>query len=145
MRRANVLSGAALTVFGLLMLIFVIPAQIEQGPPGMMSPRLVPNLMMGLITVLAVLLCATNLRSGEEGDWPISRAEVLALGKVGALFAVAYAGYALIGPLAAGIVILLGGLLMLGERRPLYLLLIPVVVLGGTYLLFYRLLGTAIL
>ncbi|WP_121066313.1 tripartite tricarboxylate transporter TctB family protein [Chachezhania antarctica] len=145
MRRANVLSGAALAVFGLLMLIFVIPAQIDQGPPGMMSPRLVPSLMMGLTTVLAVLLCATNLRSVEDDDGPISRAELLALGKFGVLFAVAYAGYALIGPLAAGVVILLGGLLMLGERRPLYLVLLPVVVLGGTYLLFYRLLGTPIL
>ena len=42
MRIANLASGAALIVFGALMLLVIIPMQIEEGPDGMMSPRLLP-------------------------------------------------------------------------------------------------------
>ena len=46
MRRANIVSGVVLALFGLVMLVAVIPLQIEHGPPDMVSPRLVPNMMM---------------------------------------------------------------------------------------------------
>lgn len=56
MKRADLISGIVLAVFGLMMLAFVIPLQIEQAPPGYVSPRLVPNLAMIFIVGLSVLL-----------------------------------------------------------------------------------------
>ena len=50
-----------------------------------------------------------------------------------------------VGVLAASVVLVVGALLILGERRPVTLVLMPLCLIGGAYLLFYRLLGTAIL
>jgi hypothetical protein len=154
MGRANVVSGVVLTVFGLVMLFAVIPAQIESGPEGFVSPRLVPNMAMILITVLSVLLVITNMRAanmraGERGTadepaMPISRSELAALLKLGAVFAVALALYLFVSPLAAGAGLVIGALVALGERRPVVIVLMPAVLLLAIWLLFYKVLGTAI-
>lgn len=147
MRRANVVSGVVLALFSLAMVFAVIPAQIEPAPEGFVSPRLVPTLMMLAVAGLSMLLVAANLRPDPAADDtpPVSRAELLALLKIAALFAVALGLYAALGPLAAGIALTAGGLLVLGERRPLVVVALPAVLLTGLWLLFYKLLGTAIL
>lgn len=146
MRTANLISGAALVVFGLLMTFVVIPAQIEEGPPGMVSPRLVPQIMLWAITGLALLLVATNLRpKAEDGPAPISTSEILALLKVAAAFAIALVLFFLAGPLWAGIALVAGTLLLLGERRPLVVVGMTVALLGATWVLFYQILRTPIL
>jgi hypothetical protein len=149
MRRANVVSGVLLAVFGLVMLFVVIPWQIEPGPQGMVSPSLVPNLMMIVITALAVLLAAINWRRGAGGAQtdsppPISRAELAALLKIGAVFALAVALYLWVSPLAAGAVLIVGALVALGERRLPVIVLMPAALLLALWLLFYKVLGTAI-
>lgn len=146
MRTANLISGVVLAMFGLLMIFVVIPVQIEEGPPGMVSPRLVPQIMLWAITGLALLLVATNLRATPgDGPAPISRAEILALLKIAAAFAVALALFFLAGPLWAGIALVAGTLLLLGERRPLVVVLMTAGMLGATWVLFYQILRTPIL
>ena len=146
MRTANLISGVVLAMFGLLMIFVVIPVQIEEGPPGMVSPRLVPQIMLWAITGLALLLVATNLRATSgDGPAPISRAEILALLKIAAAFAVALALFFLAGPLWAGIALVAGTLLLLGERRPLVVVLMTAGMLGATWVLFYQILRTPIL
>jgi len=149
MRRANVISGVILVLFGLLMLAVVIPAQIEPGPDGMMSPRLVPGMMMGVVVALSLLLVVNNIRAkgrepAEDATPPISGAELLALAKIGVIFAAAILLYLLVSPLAAGAVIVVGGLLALGERRPLVLIAMPAALLTAIWFLFYKVLGTGI-
>lgn len=145
MRRANLISGVILFLFGALMLAAIIPAQIEEGPEGMMSPRLVPQLIMGLIMALSLLLVATNLRAAEsDAPPPFTRAELAAFAAIMGLFAVSVALFLLVGVLAASLVLIVGALLILGERRPLILILMPLCLIGGTWLLFTRVLGTAI-
>ncbi len=147
MRRANVVSGVVLALFGLAMLFAVIPWQIEPGPQGMMSPRLVPGMMMAFVTALAVLLVINNLRAApdpEDDVSPISRSELLALVRIGAIFALAVALYSWVSPLAAGAAVVAGSLLALGERRPWMILGMPVVLLLALWFLFYKVLGTAI-
>ncbi|MBK7902973.1 MAG: hypothetical protein IPJ97_08490 [Proteobacteria bacterium] len=78
MRRANVVSGVVLVVVGFMMLFVVIPWQIVPGPAEMMSPRLVPSLMIAVIVGLSVLLVIKNLQAGpdnadETESPPISR------------------------------------------------------------------------
>lgn len=146
MRIANLISGAALVVFGLLMNAVVIPLQIEEGPPGMVSPRLVPQIMLWAITGLALLLVATNLRpKTEDGPAPISRSEILALLKISAAFAISLTLFFLVGPLWAGIALVAGTLLLLGERRPLVVVAMTVALLSATWVLFYQILRTPIL
>ena len=146
MRTANLVSGVALVAFGLLMTFVVIPMQIEEGPPGMVSPRLVPQIMLWMITGLALLLVLTNLRAKPGYDpAPISRSEILALLKIAAAFAVALTLYLLVGPLWAGIALVAGTLLLLGERRPMVVVGMTVGLLAATWLLFYQILQTPIL
>ncbi|WP_159587241.1 tripartite tricarboxylate transporter TctB family protein [Chelativorans xinjiangense] len=148
MRRANVTSGIVLAIFGLVMLFAVIPVHIAPGPEGVMSPRLVPAMMMIVVTGLAVLLVITNLRaerrSGPEAGSPVSRSALIALLKIGAVFALAIVLYLWLSPLAAGAALIIGALVALGERRPFVIVLMPVALLTALWLLFYKLLGTAI-
>lgn len=148
MRRANVVSGVALALFGLVMLLFVIPAQIDPGPEGIVSPRLVPSMMMILVTALAVLLVVTSRRGtgggAAEGAPIISRSELAALLELGAVFALALGLHLLVSPLAGGAALVVGALLALGERRPLVLVLMPAGLLLALWLVFYEVLGTAI-
>ena len=147
MRTANLVSGVILILFGLIMLVLVIPAWIEEGPDGMMSPRLLPQMMVWLIVGLSGLLVVSNLRAAppdDDGTPPISRGEMLAFARIGGVFAVSLALLLAFGALPASAALILGALLALGERRPLVLVLMPLGLIGGAYILFYRLLGMAI-
>ena len=147
MRRANVVSGVVLAMFGLLMLFVIVPWQIEPGPDGMLSPSLMPNLMLILITGLAVLLAINSLRErAAETDEapPISGAELVAMFKIGAIFALALVLYLWVSPLAAGAALIVGALVVLGERRPLVIVAMPAGLLLALWFLFYKVLGTAI-
>lgn len=149
MRKVDIYSGVVLVLFGLAMLFFVIPQQIDQAPDGFISPRLVPNMMMIFIVFLAGLLIINTIRSktkllAEDAVPPISKAELLAFLKLGSVFAVALIFYLWVSPLAAGIAIIVGSLVALGERRPVIIILMPTLILTGVWLLFYKLLGTAI-
>ncbi|POF34903.1 tripartite tricarboxylate transporter TctB family protein [Roseibium marinum] len=146
MRRANVISGAVLTVFSLVMLFVIIPWQIDPAPKGMISTRLVPNLMMIAIAAMSVVLIVTNLKSanGATDPSPLTLADLRVVLRIGGLFAAVIALYLLIGPLPAGFALVFGGLLLLGERRPVMLAGMPVLLLTALWLLFYKVLGTAI-
>ncbi|KEJ94250.1 hypothetical protein SUH3_07670 [Pseudosulfitobacter pseudonitzschiae] len=148
MKRADLISGIVLAVFGLMMLAFVIPLQIEQAPTGYVSPRLVPNLAMIIIVGLSGLLIVKSLRKAGAPpllpDAVFSRSELIALLKVSAVFIVALVLFWLGTPLGAGIVLIAGTLVLLGERRPLILVLMPAGLLLAIWVLFYKVLGTAI-
>ncbi|MEC7259864.1 MAG: hypothetical protein VXW58_18800, partial [Pseudomonadota bacterium] len=69
---------------------------------------------------------------------------LVAFAAIMGLFAVSVALFLLVNALAASLVLIVGALLILGERRPLILLLMPLCLIGGTWLFFTRVLGTAI-
>lgn len=146
MKRANAISGMVLAIFAIVTLTIIIPWQIEQGPRGMMSPRLVPQLMMGAILLLSALLVLTNLGPASPDDTPpFSRAELRALAAISGVFAVATGLYYLAGSLAFGVALVAGALIVLGERRPLVIVGMPLVLMLMLWALFYKVLGTAIL
>jgi putative tricarboxylic transport membrane protein len=149
MRYANVVAGLVLAVVGLLTIFVIIPWQIAPGPEGYMSPRLVPTMMMVLITGLALVLVVNNIRAGGEGaeqdePQPFTRTEMLAVAKIGGVFAISVALYLWVLPLAAGAALVVGALLVLGERRPMVIVLMPTGLLLAIWVLFYKVLGTAI-
>ena len=146
MRRADFWSGIVLAVVGLTTIFILIPWQIAPGPQGYMSPRLVPTLMMVLVTGLACLMILRNIapRPDEKSEAIFTRDEAWAALRVALVFAVALALYHWTGPLIAGIALVLLGLFALGERRPLVLLAMPSILMLLIWLFFYKLLGTAI-
>ncbi|PCH47648.1 MAG: hypothetical protein COC23_01440 [Hyphomicrobiales bacterium] len=147
MRRANIVSGLVLALFGIVMLIIVIPMQIEPGPEGVVSPSLVPNITMIVLTALSILLVVNNLRKTNTGSdpVPISHAEIITLFKFAGIFAVSIALFLWVSPLAAGATLMVSTLLVLGERRPVYIVALPSGLLLMVWFLFYKVLGTAIL
>ncbi len=56
--RKDLLSGVLFSVFGLLMLAFIIPALVPVSfvPPGQISPRFLPKVICGAITFFALLM-----------------------------------------------------------------------------------------
>ena len=149
MRRANVISGAILAIFGMVVLVVVIPWQIGPGPDGMMSPRLVPGMMMVAVIGLSLLLVINNVRARPDAPQadapsPISRGEVAALARIAAVFALAIALHLWVSPLAGGAILVAGALWVLGERRPLVIVAMPAALLTALWFLFYKVLGTGI-
>ena len=146
MKRANAITGVVLAIIAILSLVVIIPWQIETGPRGMMSPRLVPQIMMGCILLLSVVLVVTNLGPDAPGaPPPFSRQELIALALIGGVFAAAILLYLLVEPLAFGVALVAGSLVSLGERRPHVVIAMPVILMFVLWVLFYKVLGTAIL
>ena len=149
MTKSDFISGIALLVFGLVFLVVLIPADIEAGPDGVLAPSLVPNLMVGLIAVLSVILIFKNRKRSSDPDAaenrsPISILEVKAMAWVVVIMAASIGLFLVGGALPAAALLVVGLMLAMGERRPLPLVLTPVLLLFGAYLLFYQLLGTSI-
>ena len=135
--------------FGLVFLLFVIPFDIEAGPEDVLSPSLVPNVMVGLIVFLALILIVKNRRHSADPQAsdersPISIPEVRAVVWVVAILAAAILLFMWFGVIPAAVVLVVGLMLAMGERHWLPLVLTPLSLLVGAYLLFYQLLGTSI-
>lgn len=145
MRQANLISALVLLIASVLFWFWVIPAQIGESQGEEVSPRLLPYICVLGIGVLSIFLLVNNWRAkGNEQASPISWAEARAFAVIGSLLAIGIGVFMYLGALAATLFIVWGILLAMGERRPLPLLLIPGVLLLGAYLLFYKVLGTAI-
>lgn len=139
------MSGVTLCLFSIIVLFGIIPWQIEEAPPGFISPRLVPQLMMMTVAVLSCLQVVNAWRQQASNDvWPISKSEILALVKILGAFAIGIVLYLFGNPLLAAIGLVVSALIFLEERRVWLILLLPMVLITGVWLLFYKVLGTAI-
>ena len=149
MRTANFVSGIVLLVASALFWFWLIPTQIEAHVGDEVSPRLLPQICVLGVGFLSCLLIFNNLpwRAGahaESGSAPISRSELRALLIISAAIAAAIVLFTAFGPVPASLFLTTTVLFAMGERRPLPFILIPGCLLSGAYLLFYKLLGTAI-
>ncbi len=146
MQRSNLVSGGVLVVFSLLLIFWLIPAQVETGDGDpTMSPRLMPYVCAIALLGLSALLVFGNLRGlSEKGESPFTKQELMKMGLISLTIAVSALLFVYVHAIAAGIVVVVGVLAAMGERHPLPYIAIPVVLLLGVYLLFYQLLGTAI-
>ena len=69
---------------------------------------------------------------------------MLAIVKIATVFAVAIALYFWVSPAVSGGALVAGSLIALGERRPWVIVAMPAGLLITVWLLFYKVLGTAI-
>lgn len=147
---ADILSSGILFVLGLVLVLYLIPAEIALPDYEVtMSPRLLPYICAIAITSLSLMLLITQFfdssRSNEKSlsDWFTAR-ESWALTTITALFVFCILLFEYVAPVAAGAVLIFGSQLILGERNPITLVVMPATLLLGAYLLFYKVLGTVV-
>jgi len=136
MHRTDIWSSAALSLFGLFCIAYLIPAYTEYSEDFTLQPSLYPLFAAWVITLMSGLLFVSRLlerKSGSEKG-PGFALENLwhLLVVVSVLAAVVYA-FDKIGFLLTGIALVLILMLYVGERRPLRLIATSV----GTPLFIY--------
>ncbi len=125
-----VLAGAALLAF-----FWIIPSQVSGGGIGL-DPGFLPRLCAGAIGVLVLADGLRRLSRGvaTEEDYGSGWA---ALVRIGGLAIAGAIVLKVAGLVAAAVVVVPIGMLALGERRPLLIVVTTAVVVGGI-LLFQR-------
>ena len=145
MPKADLLAGVLLMGFGLLMLFWIIPAQTEQDTGAAVPPALLPQICAIGITALAATLTLNALRGATPPGKAPKLTEWAAMGAVLVIILAGAAIFIHVHPAAGGIFVSLATMLYMGERRWYLLIALPGVLVLSIYLLFYELLGTAIL
>ncbi|WP_088736290.1 MULTISPECIES: tripartite tricarboxylate transporter TctB family protein [unclassified Thioclava] len=103
-----------------------------------------PWLMIGGLAILALVMIARALRrggltGGAQIDMP-DRGTLVRMGLLTVLLIAYAAAFMTLGYLASTVIVFVLGLLLFRERRPLVLILVPIVLTGAIYLGFTRLL-----
>ena len=115
---ADRLSGLFLLLFGALLYVWMIPAQVESTEGSWLNPDTIPNFMAITLAVCGMLLLLRptdhKAQSKRAALMVCIYVGVLAVG----LFAISQLGFALAAPGIA-----LSVMWLIGERRPLWLLL----------------------
>lgn len=106
------------------------------GTGGTMGPSFLPWLMIGGMSLFALILLWRSQRQAPSAAAPFGARLLAQLGGF-LLLMLAYAwAYEPVGYLVSSVVFFVAALLMLGERRLLQLLLVPPGVVGSVYLVF---------
>lgn len=114
----NRLLGLFFAVFGLLLLLLVIPYHTETIDYGWMRPRTLPN-AMALVMVISGLALALRPRGAIDFEPRRAGRAALYLALIAAgVWLISLFGFEVVAPLLA-----LALMLLIGERRPLWLAL----------------------
>jgi putative tricarboxylic transport membrane protein len=113
---ADRLTGAFFLIFGLAMVFLVIPAYVEAPEGGNLSPRTLPYVVAWVISVCGGLLILkpTTHQAPDGRFFMQAGAYVAVLG--GSIYAMSLFGFIYVAPALALVI-----MLMIGERRPLWL------------------------
>ncbi|UYV37058.1 hypothetical protein N4R57_19155 [Rhodobacteraceae bacterium D3-12] len=132
-----------LFLFSILLLVFIIPAEIAPTDGYAVSARLMPYLAAGGMCVLSGVESFRQWRA-PENESALRLAEVRALLVVTGVLIGGALLFLYVHPLAAGGFAVCALMLDLGERRLLSLILLPGVLMALTYWLLYHVLGSGI-
>lgn len=114
----NRLLGLFFAAFGLLLMFVVIPLQTEVVDSGRMQPRSLPE-AMALVIAVAGLILALRPRGAVDFQWRRAARAALYLALVSAgVYGISLFGYEAVAPPLALVMMLL-----IGERRPLWLVI----------------------
>jgi hypothetical protein len=150
MARGDFASSLLLLVFGLLVLFWVIPAQIAEPQFNVtMSPRLVPQICALAIVVLSVLLLVQAVLRIRKEQAPhatvwMSRGEFLAFAGVPLVILTAGIVFSFGFHVASGCVLIWGTLALMQVRAPGVYVLLPVLSLAASWLLLDVVLGVTL-
>ena len=146
MHKANLISGAALQIFGIALAFVIIPLQIEESTDATISPRLLPQICAWALIFLSALLVVNTVRHRPvvQQVSPISLAAFWAMVAISGVFVVGIILFLYTGPLWSSAVLVVVPMLLMGERRPVLLVAIPACLILASYGLIYQVLGTSI-
>lgn len=136
---ADRLSGAFFLIVGLVMYFAVIPVQVEQIDGRNLAPATMPNIVAIVIAVCGGLLMLkpTTHQAPNARFFAISFAFVAVL--AGSIYSMSFVGFEFVAPPLALII-----MLMIGERRPLWLLTGVVLMPAAIWFLVTQLLERAL-
>lgn len=137
LRSTDVITGTVLALAGLIMLLFVIPSQIETGNEYGLSDSFVPNLFMGALTALGAMLTVKGIIGQKYPDGvEFNTATLRHLALVALLLLTTLGLMALGGFLVGGIFVIAAFMIYQGERRPVAIAITAVAGAGLIYLFF---------
>ena len=148
MRDADIVAGLMLTLFGIVSLFAIIPAQVggAAGQAGV-APDVFPLSLMWLLTGLAVLLWASRLvrRGAEDGPTPLRMENFVyvcaaSITLAGSFFAITYLGFIAGSALTVAFVMFAMG----SRRHPVRLVAVSLLAPTAIYA-FFRYLFTVFL
>lgn len=113
---ADRITGAFFLLFGLAMIFVVIPEYVEDVDRGNLSPKTMPVIVAWIIAFCGGLLVIkpTTHRAPDRKFFGMAFAYVAVLGV--AIYAMSLVGFLYVAPILALVI-----MLMIGERRPLWL------------------------
>jgi len=133
----NRLSGVVVVVFGLILLVWIIPRHTEAADYGWLRPATLPNVTAIIIIVSGIIHVLFPAGTAEFDLQPAMRAGKFFLISLAGLFIMHHLGFLIAAPLL--IIVLM---LMVGERRPLWLVagvvMIPLAIWSSIELLLKR-------
>ena len=148
MKKANFISGLVLLMSSLSLLIFIIPAQIEEVTDATVSPRFMPYVCGAIILLLSLYLVLQNLprvkRDLKKEKAPISMAEFRAMLAISGTLTLGIILFNFFGTLISSAFLVVSTMWLMGERRLLAFILLSGGLLLTTYVIFYKFLGTSI-
>lgn len=109
-------SGIFFVVFGVFMYLWVIPKGIDNIPDGNLNPNALPNLLsLGIVLCGGILMVRPTAHQVRDIRH-VARAGVFVAVLVVALYAMSFIGFLPVAPILA-----LAVMLIIGERRPVWL------------------------
>jgi len=132
-------TGAFFVLFGLAMYFLVIPTYVEQVDGGNLAPDTLPNAISIVIAICGVLLMfkPTGHRPPDWRHFALTGIYVAIIGA--AVYAMTWFGFIYVAPVLALLL-----MLMIGERRPLWLAAGVVAVPGAIWFFVTQLLDRAL-
>ena len=133
----NRISGVVVAVFGIILLFWIIPRHTETVDYGWLRPATLPN-VTAIIVIVASIIHVIFPSGKAEFDGPLAmRAGLFFVISLAGLFLMHLVGFRIAAPLLVMVVMLL-----VGERRPLWLIsgivLIPLAMWSSIELLLNR-------
>jgi putative tricarboxylic transport membrane protein len=133
----NRLSGVVVAVFGLVLLFWIIPRHTELVDYGWLRPATLPKVTAIIIVISSIIHVLFPAGTAEFDLQPAMRAGLFFVISLAGLFIMHHLGFLIAAPLLAMIL-----MLMVGERRPLWLVagvvLVPLGIWSSIELLLKR-------
>jgi putative tricarboxylic transport membrane protein len=112
----NRLSGVVVAVFGIILLFWIIPRHAEPVDYGWLRPSTLPNITAIIIVISSIIHVLFPSGTAEFDVRPAMRAGFFFVISLAGLFIMRHLGFLIAAPLLAVVL-----MLIVGERRPLWL------------------------
>jgi len=140
-KRADIISGGLLVLFGLVTIFVIVPVQIDSGGDYGLDPSFFPVTLLWLITAMAALLVVSRLPlppDPSDTTPPLDGLNWLFIVVAAVLLTVVYVAIDTVGFIVSSIVLIALGMLATGARRTNWLAL-ATVPLVATLVIYYAL------